>query len=169
MNPNYKYFIGIDPTSPDSKDYTVFRDMVWEDRVFTLTWLEQILAQPTPPPQKHVIEKQIRFANPDKLNGKYKIDGKSGYEICYVGRSLIISEDNWTWELRYTDLAVFGQMTSPQSLVGELTVFTELNSWGKVVIHRNTETVNRIDTVGIEVLRDMEYVKTMILGIPKLR
>ena len=43
--------------------------------------------------------KPIQFKNPEKLNGK--IDSKSqSFEIQFVGRSLTLKEDNWTWEIR---------------------------------------------------------------------
>jgi hypothetical protein len=43
--------------------------------------------------------KPIQFKNPEKLNGKLDSKGES-YEIQFVGRSLSLKEDNWTWEIR---------------------------------------------------------------------
>jgi hypothetical protein len=43
--------------------------------------------------------KPIQFKNPEKLNGKIDSRGES-YEIQFVGRSLTLKEDNWTWEIR---------------------------------------------------------------------
>jgi hypothetical protein len=43
--------------------------------------------------------KPIQFKNPEKLNGKVDSKGQS-YEIQFVGRSLTLKEDNWTWEIR---------------------------------------------------------------------
>jgi len=43
--------------------------------------------------------KPIQFKNPEKLNGKVDSKGQS-FEIQFVGRSLTLKEDNWTWEIR---------------------------------------------------------------------
>lgn len=44
-------------------------------------------------------QKQLSFANPNKLNGKIEYKGRL-YEIVYVGRELALPEDNFTWECR---------------------------------------------------------------------
>ena len=40
--------------------------------------------------------KQIKFANPEKLSSKFDYKGNS-YEIIFVGRELILEEDNYSW------------------------------------------------------------------------
>ena len=40
--------------------------------------------------------KQIKFANPEKLNTKFEYQGHS-YEIVFVGRELALEEDNYSW------------------------------------------------------------------------
>jgi hypothetical protein len=40
----------------------------------------------------------IVFKNPEKLNGKIEMRGKS-YEITFIGRNLSVKENNWTWVL----------------------------------------------------------------------
>jgi len=40
----------------------------------------------------------IVFKNPEKLNGKIDMRGKS-YEVTFIGRNLSVKENNWTWVL----------------------------------------------------------------------
>jgi hypothetical protein len=40
----------------------------------------------------------IVFKNPEKLNGKIEMRGKS-YEVTFIGRNLSVKENNWTWVL----------------------------------------------------------------------